>query len=121
MDFYQYYAFSIPYDKAYKYSLSIDNIINTSFYKVKLTYEVSKELNNYYYIDLFNSKTVDESVLLKYFENGYSFILNDNNILKIFKNEELISEYTNIDYYLGGYYFSKGNSIYEITFKKDSK
>ena len=121
LDFYQYYAFSIPYDKAYKYSLSIDNIINTEFYKVKLTYEVSKELNNYYYIDLFNSKTVDESVLLKYFDNGYSFILNDNNILKIFKNEELISEYTDIDYYLGGYYFSKGNSIYEITFKKDSK
>ena len=121
LDFYQYYAFSIPYDKAYKYSLSIDNIINTSFYKVKLTYEVSKELNNYYYIDLFKSKTVEESVLLKYFDNGYSFILNDNNILKIYKNEELISEYSNIDYYLGGYYFSKGTAIYQITFKKDSK
>ena len=121
LDFYQYYAFSIPYDKAYKYSLDIENILNSDYYKVKLSYEVSKQLNNYYYIDLFNSQTVDESVLLKYFDNGYSFILNDNKELKIYKNDKLISLYENVSYYLGGYYFSKDNAVYEVTFQKVTK
>ena len=121
LDFYNYYSFNIPYDKAYKYELDIENIEKTDYYKVRLTYEVSKELNNYFYIDLFNSRTTDESVLLKYFDNGYSFILNDNKELKIYKNEDLISNYTDVNDYLGGYYFSKGNKIFELEFEKDSE
>ena len=72
-----------------------------------------------------NSKEITEKdALNQYFDNGYSFVLN-NNTLYVYKNNELLSTHENINDYFGGYYFSsnKNNktSIYKIEFKNSSK
>ena len=70
-------------------------------------------------MDLFNSKETEESIALKkYFDNGYSWTLNDDKVLKIYKNYDIIGEYTNIEEYFGGYYFYKDKTLYTLTFEK---
>ena len=126
-DFYEYYTLNIPYEKMYKYSLNITPLNKYCIYKIKLKYDLEGDISKdkTYYIDLFNSKEINEKdALYEYFDNGYGYILDDN-ILKIYKNDEVINAFNNIHKYLGNYNFSSINknksTIYEIEFKKETK
>ncbi len=126
LNMYEYYTLKIPYENIYDYNISITSI-NKNYYKVELDYDLSGDtsLDKVYYIDMVNSKEITEKdALNQYFDNGYSFVLN-NNTLYIYKNNELLSTHENINDYFGGYYFSsnKNNktSIYKIEFKNSNK
>ena len=75
-----------------------------------------------YYFDLDKRIVLNEyNAISNYLENGYKFTLNDNHELRIYKNDELISKHNNIEYYIGGYYFSGTNGIiYKLEFKNES-
>ena len=115
-------------DKYYE-QVYISKIDETNYYKLICSNDTLN--NDYYYVDLFNSKEVKEiDAIYKYFDNGYGFTLNDNNKLTIYKKKEIISTYDNIESYLGGYYFVTNNyneeedhydtNIYKIIFKNES-
>ena len=119
-DFYEYYTYSFPYEKAYEYNISLNQAINTNYYEIRIYYS-KVSLNKTYYVDLFNSKESNEKeALIKYFDNGYSYTLNSDGNLKIYKDNELLNEYNDIEEYFGNYYFYKKNTIYLLKFKKDS-
>ena len=115
------------YDKHYEYNLELkNNNIEPTLTKnySNNNYKLHLETNDYletYYFDL-NKKVVlnEYNAISNYLENGYKFTLNDNHELRIYKNEELISKHNNIEYYIGGYYFSGTNGIiYKLEFKKN--
>lgn len=119
-DFYEYYSYSFNYEKAYDYYLSLNQTVNPNYYEIRIYYS-KVSLNKTYYVDLFNSKESDEkTALLKYFDNGYSYTLNSDGKLKIYKDSELLDEYNDIEEYFGNYYFHSKDTIYKITFEKDS-
>lgn len=124
-DLYEYFNTTLNYKKQYYYSLDINNIENTNYYKVSIDYDVdSNDIDETYYIDLYNSKMISEkNALIKYFDNGYSYILN-NNVLNVYKENELLNTYNDVVDYLGNYYFlvNKDNKYFieELVFKKES-
>lgn len=127
LDFYEYYKTSVPFKKGIDSEIDINRIDKTNYYEILVDYDEQAE-NDEYYVDLHNSKMVEEKdAIYQYFDNGYGFTLN-NNILKIYKNKELLNTYDNISTYLGNYYFlnteySKGiykSTIYNLTFEKES-
>ena len=81
--------------------------------------EIDKE---YYYFDIDKKSALSEfRALHQYLDNGYRFTINDNNELKIYNKDKLISTHNDIRYYIGGYFFgdTKG-TIYKLEFKKES-
>ena len=119
-DFYEYYSYSFSYEKAYDYYLSLNQTINPNYYEIRIYYS-KVSLNKTYYVDLFNSKESNEkNALLKYFDNGYSFTLNSDGKLKIYKDNELLDEYNDIAEYFGNYYFYSKDTIYKLSFEKGS-
>lgn len=127
------------YDRYYEHNIDLD--FNTTKYIIypKLTKNYS---NNYYkiiidienksdssdtkniitYYDL-NKRVViqEKEAISKYLDNGYQFAVNDNHELKVYKNDELISTHKDIEYHIGGYYFSNTNgTIYKLKFKNES-
>lgn len=124
LDYNSLYTIQVPYKNTNDDFIIID-LIKDNISSIK--YTSKKEI---FYIDLFNSKQLKEiDVLYTYFDNGYSYTLNANKELKIYKNNEIISMYDNIDKYLGGYYFLSVNynekddcyssNIYNIEFQKE--
>ena len=115
----EYYSFSIKYDKVYKYDISFTNYNNKDLYELEIIYNTDNQKTDYHYIDLFNSKIISEKdALLNILSNGYGFVLDHDNKLTIYKKDEKISEYKDIDYYLGDYYFSSNNKLYKLEFSK---
>ncbi len=118
----EYYSFSIPYQKAYDYNIEFSKYNNSEIYELYLSYDVEGVKHKYYYIDLFNSKMIKEKdALITYLKNGYSFVLDNDNKLTIYKKDEIIAEFNNIEYYLGDYYFASENEIFKLVFKTDYK
>jgi len=124
LDFEEYYRLEL-YNSNNNYELSITNIENTNYYTINIeNYEKEDITYNTYYIDLFNSKKITElDALYKYFDNGYGYTLDINGILKIYKNDKLLDSFTNINGYLGNYYFFSNSisgkyTIYNLEFKK---
>ena len=121
--------YNSSYDKYYEHIIDLTsndieptltkNYSNDNF---KLQIENEKE-NKTYYFDLDKRVVLNEyNAISNYLENGYKFTLNDNHELRIYKNDELISKHNNIEYYIGGYYFSNTNGIiYKLEFKKEAK
>lgn len=116
------------YDKYYEYNLELnDNNVEPTLTKnysnnnFKLNLEYNEKLETYYF-DLDKRIVLNEyNAISNYLENGYKFTLNDNHELRIYKNDELISKHNNIEYYIGGYYFSGTNGIiYKLEFKNES-
>lgn len=119
-DLYEYYKLNIKTNNNIKYNYEITSL-NNNYYMIRLYNEELPELDEYYYIDLFNSKQIDEyTALKKYFKNGYNFYISNDNKLKVYKNNELLNEFEGNYKYLSGYLFLKDNEIFELTFKKDS-
>lgn len=119
-DLYEYYKISLPINKNITYTYEIDQLENKNNYSINI-YNEDATINDYYYIDLFNSKEIDErTALTTYFKNGYNFYISSDNKLKIYKNNELLNEFEGEYRYLGGYLFKKDNEIFEVIFKKDS-
>lgn len=127
------------FDKHYEQNIELD--IDTTKYNIfptltknysndyyKLSIISSKIDNNNetilkeYYYDIDNQKVINEKkALSKYLDNGYKITLNQNNELKVYKKEEIISTHNNIKYHIGGYYFSDINGIiYKLEFKNES-
>ncbi|MDD6272043.1 MAG: WG repeat-containing protein [bacterium] len=126
LDYNNLYTIEVPYKNTNNNFVMIE-LINDNISSIK--YTIAN--NEIYYIDLFNSKQIKEmDALHEYFNNGYSFTLNDNRELKIYKNQELIGTFKDIDKYLGDYYFLSINYneekdiynsiIYNIEFKKEN-
>lgn len=133
------YVYDNDYDKYYEHDIDLDFNINdyyisssftknysNDYYKLVINIDSKKNENDSkiltYYYDL-NKRTVmnEKDALIKYLDNGYSFTINDNNILKVYKNDDVISEHYNIEYYIGGYYFAGINGvIYKLEFKNES-
>ena len=110
----------MPINKNITYTYEIDQLENKNNYSINI-YNEDATINDYYYIDLFNSKEIDErTALTTYFKNGYNFYISSDNKLKIYKNDELLNEFEGEYRYLGGYLFKKDNEIFEVIFKKDS-
>ena len=115
----EYYSFSVPYEKAYGYEVLFSKYNDKDLYELEIAYTVKNVKPKYQYVDLFNSKLISEKeALYNQFKNGYGFVLDYDGKLTIYKNDEIISEYNNIQYYLGGYYFCSENELYELVFNK---
>ena len=73
-----------------------------------------------------NLKELTEyDALRKFFKNGYSYVINDNK-LKIYKESELLQEFTGNYEYIDEYKFIKYSEnstteIIEVEFKKESR
>ena len=117
------------YDKHYEHNIELKNndaeITLTKNYsndnfRLEIEYDNSLE---YYYYDLDKRIVLNEyNALSKYLDNGYQFTLNNSHELRIYKNDELISKHNNIEFYIGGYFFSGTNgTIYKLEFKKETK
>lgn len=133
------YVYDNVYDKYYEHYIDFDfevkdYFVSTSFTKnesndyYKLVINLDNKKNESdskvltYYYDL-NKRSVmnEKDALIKYLDNGYSFTINDNYVLKVYKKDELISEHYNIEYYIGGYYFANLNGVvYKLEFKNES-
>ena len=132
------YVYDKDYDKYYEHYVDLDFNVNdyyisnsftknysNDYYKLIINIENKKNNDNKvltYYYDL-NKRSVmnEKDALLTYLDNGYSFTVNDKHILRVYKNDSLISEHHNIEYYIGGYYFANINGIiYKLEFKKES-
>ena len=133
------YIYDDDYDKYYEHDIDLDFNINdyyisssftknfsNDYYKLIISLDSKKNDSDSkkltYYYDL-NKRTVlkEKDALVKYLDNGYSFTINDNYVLKVYKNDELISEHFNIEYYIGGYYFANINGVvYKLEFKNES-
>lgn len=122
-DLYEYYKTEFNKNKNIDYMYTISPMYqNKNYYKISLYTEVDDQ-DILYYIDLLNSKVLDEyNALKQYFDNGYNFYISTDNKLKVYKDKELLQEFDDGEYeYLGGYLFSKDSKkIFELTFKKDS-
>ena len=120
LDLYEYFKMNLDINQNIQYLFDID-YLNDNYIKFELYHEELEDINIKYYIDLFNSKEIDERTALKtYFKNGYNFYISSDNKLKIYKNDELLNEFDGEYRYLGGYLFIKNNEIFEVIFKKDS-
>ena len=116
-DYYEYFNYNIPIVKYCNYDLTINKLNDKELYEVNINYNDEKTESKSYYIDLFNSKVIDEkNAIMNYFENGYGFTLS-NNELKIYKDNNQIASYKNITNYLGDYYFLSEKSINKLEFK----
>lgn len=119
-DLYEYYSIEIEVNSNIKHTIQMNQTSSNNIYEIKIIYDIN-EYNKTYYVDMFNSKKISEKdALTKYFSNGYNFYITENNILKIYKNKELLEEFENIETYLGNYLFLGKNEIFEIKFKKNS-
>ncbi len=122
----EYYKIEKELKKNIKYYTYIMNVPkNDNNYALYMDYDIDG-YNTVYYVDLFNSKELSEyEALVRYFKNGYSFVLTDSN-LKIYKEKEIIKEFNGVYTYIGNYMFIEEdeydrNSIVEIEFKKESR
>lgn len=121
-DLYEYYKTEFDRPKDIKSQFLINDVEGTNeYYRVLLSTEL-EEYDKTYYIDLFNSKQIDEyTATKKFFPNGYNFYISIENKLYVYKNTTLLNEFEGYYEYLGGYLFLKdSNEIVEIIFKKDS-
>ena len=116
-DYYEYYKYTTKKLINSNYNISVYMINNICY--IDIYYEATDNYDSIY-LDLTNSKEIDEiDALYKYFDNGYGYILKDN-VLKVYKSKEKLEEFNNINAYLGGYLFSTDdNSIIELTFQKE--
>ena len=121
LDLYEYFKMDLDINQNIQYLFDID-YLNDNYIEFELYHEELEDINIKYYIDLFNSKEIDERTALKtYFKNGYNFYISSDNKLKIYKDDELLNEFEGEYRYLGGYLFLKDNKeIFEVIFKKDS-
>ncbi len=100
--------YDLDYNELYSISISSKNDISVILIENNIS--IIHTDNDLYYIDLFNSKKIAEKdAINEYFDNGYSYTLNANKKLIIYKNNEVISTYDNINMYLGNYYFLSTN------------
>ena len=129
LDLYEYYKLNLPLKETTQRTYletQIKNTQNKDYYQITTYYDAEsldeKELQEYYYIDIKNSKEISEKNALKqYLSNGYSYTLNDSGNLIIYKNDEKLTEFYDINMYLGGYYFlDNDNKISLLEFKKES-
>lgn len=129
LDLYEYYKLNLPLKETTQRTYletQIKNTQNKDYYQITTYYDAEsldeKELQEYYYIDIKNSKEISEKNALKqYLSNGYSYTLNDSGNLIIYKNDEKLTEFYDINMYLGGYYFlDNDNKINLLEFKKES-
>lgn len=120
-DLYEYFKTDVDFNSNIKHYTEIKPLIhNFNYYSIDFYTPLGEEQDKSYYIDLFNSKQIDEYTALKrYFNNGYNFYIS-NNKLKVYKDKELLNEFDGEYEYAGGYLFLKDKEIFELTFKKDS-
>lgn len=122
------------YNYNYNYNYEINTLKDNTYYV-----EVFNTINNiamislynetlnkyeYFYIDMKNkieSNMYDAKNV--YFDNGYTFTINNDNVLTIYENKAKVIEFNNVIQYIGNYMFiTKNNdiySIYRVTFKND--
>ena len=109
-----------------EYSTSINPIKDKpNYYQIIISYYVDERYDNIY-LDMKNLKELTEyDALRKFFKNGYSYVINDNK-LKIYKESELLQEFTGNYEYIDEYKFIKYSEnstteIIEVEFKKESR
>lgn len=110
----------------YSYEISFKN----NFYKIQISYDLDDDIvTDNIYLDLKNLKEVSAlNAEYKKFDNSYGYTLIDDK-LTIYKEENVLSTYDNIDDYVGDYMFIKREntstnttySIEKIEFIKDSE
>lgn len=121
-DLYEYFKTELDRNKNVKTTYEIYELNKTKGYYQIYAYTNVDELDKAYYIDLINSKQIDEYTAKKeFFSNGYNFYISEDKKLRVYKDKELLNEFEGDYKYLGGYLFLKDNNeIFEVTFKKDS-
>ena len=121
-DLYEYFKTELDRNKNIKTTYEIYELNKTKGYYQIYAYTNVDELDKAYYIDLVNSKQIDEYTAKKeFFSNGYNFYISDDEKLRVYKDKELLNEFEGDYKYLGGYLFLKDNKeIFEVIFKKDS-
>ncbi len=121
-DLYEYFKTEVDVNKNIKHNTEVKPLQNNpNYYSINIYTELGTIGDKTYYIDLFNSKKIDEYTALKrYFKNGYNFYISTDNKLKVYKDSTMLNEFEGEYEYLGGYLFLKENEIFELTFKKDS-
>jgi len=125
LDLYEYYTFTKDIKNKIDFYTSIDvSYKNKNYFVISLNYELSK-FNEYYYVDLLNSKEIDEITALgKHFSNGYTYTIVDNK-LNIYKEKELLNSFNGYFTHINEYTFLKtvnGTSeILTLEFKKEAR
>lgn len=122
-DLYEYFKTDVDVNKNIKHNTEVKPLQkNPNYYSINIYTELGTIGDKTYYIDLFNSKKIDEYTALKqYFKNGYNFYISTDNKLKVYKDSTMLNEFEGEYEYLGGYLFLKDNEIFELTFKKETK
>ena len=125
LDLYEYYTFTKELTNNIDFYTSISvTEKNNNYYIISLIYDIDK-YNEYHYIDLINSKEIDEITAIgKHFSNGYTYTIIPNK-LNIYKDKELLNSFTGYFTHLNEYTFIQSiNDTYKIInleFKKESR
>ena len=125
LDLYEYYTFSkeIKNNIDFYTTIYVSNK-NKNYFIISLQYDIEK-YNEYYYIDLINSKEIDEITALgKHFSNGYTYTIIGGK-LNIYKEKELLNSFNGDFTHLNEYTFLQTgpeiSKILTLEFKKESR
>lgn len=122
-DLYEYYKLNKEINSKIDYYVSIDdNLYNKNYYTFSILYDI-ESYNKYYYLDLINSKEIDEITALgKHFSNGYTYTITSGK-LNIYKEKELLNSFDGYFTHLSEYEFLQtnieGSKILLVDFQKE--
>ena len=126
-DLYEYYTFTKEIINNMDYNVSVfEDYINKKYYRILIDYDSTK-YNKYYYIDIINSKEIDEITALgRHFSNGYTYTI-INNKLNIYKEKELLTSFDGSFTHLNEYEFLQDKTndmpakIVKLNFIKETR
>ena len=124
-DLYEYYTFSKEIKTNIDSTIQIEkNYKNKKYYNISIYYDL-KDYNKTYYVDLINSKEIDEITALgKHFSNGYTWTIT-NDKLNVYKEKELLNSFNGNYTHINEYTFMDNNNgkgkIINIEFKKETR
>lgn len=120
LDLYEYFKtiFDSPQIDSYYRISPLQH--NKNYFEINMYTKIDNQ-DKTYYIDLFNSKQIDEYTALKrYFPNGYNLFISSDK-LTIYKETEQLEEFEGAFEFLGEYLLIKNqNEIVEVQFKNDN-
>ncbi len=124
-DLYEYYKFNKEINSSIDYYISLqNNPYNDDYYTISINYDIPS-YDKYYYLDLINSKEINElKALGRHFSNGYTYTITKNK-LNIYKETELLNSFDGNFIHLSEYDFiqsdTNGSKIIYLDFQKESR